>query len=145
MKEIISIRIKPYILISIIILLIIFYSGLFLYDDGTLKDVRNYLYLSILFFLVLIVESFKTKVILLENGILKQMYFTKNFYSIDNIKSISIYEKSNYLIINGTNGFIKIGWDYKDFLKFKTEIISLAELNGLKINYKSKWWQNLDL
>lgn len=92
-----QIKHNKYITISLFILFILFIIGLYLFDDGTLKDVIFLYYILIFSILILLVESLFTKIIIDENCITKKTLLTNKKYFKENITSIEIFKKEDLL------------------------------------------------
>lgn len=139
-QKIFQIKHNKYITISLFIIFIFFIIGLYLFDDGTLKDVIFLYYILIFSILILLVESLFTKVIMDENSITKKTLLTNKKYFKENITSIEIFQKRKFIRINNDKKFITIGWDFNDYYLFKSKLIKFAEKNSLVIYNKEKWW-----
>jgi hypothetical protein len=131
-----QIKHNKYITISLFILFILFIIGLYLFDDGTLKDVIFLYYILIFSILILLVESLFTKIIIDENCITKKTLLTNKKYFKENITSIEIFKKRRFIRINNDKKFITIGWDFNDYNLFKSRLIKFAEKNSLIIYNK---------
>ncbi|WP_353163731.1 hypothetical protein [Empedobacter brevis] len=139
-QKTLQIKHNKYITISLFIIFIFFIIGLYLFDDGSLKDVIYLYYILIFSIFILFIESLFTKVIMDENSITKKTLLTNKKYFKENITSIEIFQKRKFIRINNDKKFITIGWDFNDYNLFKSNIIKFAEKNNLSINNKEKWW-----
>lgn len=135
-----EIGINKYILSFSTVFLIIIYSSVYFLDDGSLTQVLWVYILSLFLFIVLLIESYFTKIILSKATVSKQTLLTKKVFSIDEIKSIYINERQHYIVVLSRNDKIKIGWDYSNFKLFKQHLITFAKINSIVIEFEDNWY-----
>lgn|SRR5690554_6011373 len=145
MNKIIEIKIKrSYILILSILFIVIFFGGILYYYNPS-EDLSIMIYLIIIFLpiivIVLSVESYFTKIILLDTKIIKSSLFSKRIINIKEIQEVRIYKHLNYINIKTSNKDLMIGKDYERLQEFKVFLIKQLEIESIPIVYKNKWWE----